>query len=517
MLKRFLKNSPWDAYSLFIILTFSLLQILRWRIFPQFMDIYYHLETVWGFIRAGGYSGWDFWQYAPVGRIHTYPPFFHLVLVFLVKLGINKIILAKLFEAFLPVLFLITLWHFIRKYYNSRLAFFVLLSLSSSFSFNMSLTNYLAATLAIIIGLLAVGQLLEKNSLRSLLLLSLCFYTHIGVSFFFAIGIILFALLDREHKECGWIVFLSAIFLSMPIILKQLAGLKYISIFGISNENYSCEFKTIEYLLAFLGIFICWRRAGKYKLFLCLFLASFIFLSYPYRFFSAQGYLPLILLSGLALDTIYEKFSKKETYWRYLPFFLGIYLLFFSCTILMVRQEKINSIGYKINFADSALTKMLLPEWNERSRLISIWLPGEYTHMAQLIKEYSREDDIVYSSIYYLGVCFASISERATANSLFPEIGASKRFDRLAASKIIITLQDDDPAWINYIVNKYNLVKKGESRLFVLYQNLSCQDKAKIGKATVNFWQIGLMGLAFMLLFWAGKVIRPERIFSLIK
>ena len=90
------KIFPWDFYSTIIIAMFSLTQIFRWMILPRSMDIYYHLLTAWGFIQSGGYSGWDFWEYAPVGRMHIYPPVFHIVLAFLIKLGMNKIILAKI-------------------------------------------------------------------------------------------------------------------------------------------------------------------------------------------------------------------------------------------------------------------------------------------------------------------------------------------------------------------------------------------------------------------------------------
>ena len=73
-----LREFNWNFFSWSLIAIFCLLQVLRWQIMPQFMDIYYHLSCAWGFIQAGGYSGWDFWQYAPVGRTHIYPPVFQI-------------------------------------------------------------------------------------------------------------------------------------------------------------------------------------------------------------------------------------------------------------------------------------------------------------------------------------------------------------------------------------------------------------------------------------------------------
>src|SRR3989338_2092984 len=107
------KNIPWNLYSAVIIAIYAMLQVIRWPILPQFMDIYYHFLTAWGFNQANGYSGWDFWQYAPVGRTHIYPPFFHIILAFIMKAGISMTVLAKLCETVVPVIFIITLWLFV--------------------------------------------------------------------------------------------------------------------------------------------------------------------------------------------------------------------------------------------------------------------------------------------------------------------------------------------------------------------------------------------------------------------
>ncbi len=116
MLRESLKiEDPWVYFSWVIIAAFGLLQLLRSVVLPQFMDIYYHLQVAWGFLQSGGYSGWDFWEYAPFGRPHIYPPLFHILLALLMKLRFSAILLAKLFESAAPVLFLAVLRYFIKK------------------------------------------------------------------------------------------------------------------------------------------------------------------------------------------------------------------------------------------------------------------------------------------------------------------------------------------------------------------------------------------------------------------
>jgi hypothetical protein len=54
------------------------------------------------------------------------------------------------------------------------------------------------------------------------------------------------------------------------------------------------------------GILFALKAKGKNYLFVCLFLASAIFLIYPHRFFQGEGYLPVIMLSALALSGVWD-------------------------------------------------------------------------------------------------------------------------------------------------------------------------------------------------------------------
>ncbi len=198
MINKHLDNIPWNFLSKAIIISLLVLQSIRWLILPQFIDIYYHLLTAWGFIQAGGYTGWDFWQFAPAGRPHIYPPLFHLALAGFIKAGISPVILAKLCESLIPVAFLVTLWKFIKNNYGDELAFFVALVFLSSFSFYMSLINHIPATISLILGILSLGQLFKQKLLRASILLALCFYTHIGISWFFAVTFVSWGILSKE-------------------------------------------------------------------------------------------------------------------------------------------------------------------------------------------------------------------------------------------------------------------------------------------------------------------------------
>jgi hypothetical protein len=495
MTDRYFKNLNWDSFSRLLIMVFALLQVMRWRILPQFMDIYYHLSTAWGFLQAGGWSGWDFWQYAPVGRIHIYPPLFHLLLVFFLKLGVSPVTLAKGFETVTPVLFLCTLWFFGRRNFGQRFAFFTLLFAGAAMSFYMNLVNHIPATLAIIFGLYSLDQLLCAKTARSVFLLALAFYTHIGISWFFLIGIIVYGALDKERRGVSFKVAGYACAVSLPIIFTQLVALKAVSHLGVDlPETHMCRIKLIEYALALCGLAAIFKLHPKYRLFVGLFFAGFIFLSYPYRFFSAEGFLPIIFLAALGLEVIIEACGRSKKSYLKSGVAVCAALTFFSSPALIAnRPAAAHKTTYKVSWFESAFTALLLPGLKTEGLSDSIWFPEEYLPACEFIQAHSRPDEILYSSINILGVAFSGIAGRATSNGLLPEIGPAASFDPIASSTIVVMAKDEDPGWVAAAENRYGLVKIGEGKLFSFYRNPHCQAKMKVRAALIPFWVIGMV------------------------
>ncbi len=475
-------NSRWGFYSLVAITIYAVLQLMRWRIFPQFMDIYYHFLTAWGFIQAGGYSGWDFWQYAPVGRVHMYPPLFHLFLAVLMKMGVSIIFLAKFFEAVSPVLFLLALWSFIKNNYNERLAFFVIIAFSSSFSFYLSLINHVPATIGLIFGIFALGRLLKGKLMSCAFFLALCFYTHIGVSWLFIFTVVVYGIINRGLFKASLKIALVAIVLAAPVLIKQVTSLQFIKAVGFNlSETYICQIKIFDYILAVLGIFAVRAMDRRYRLFIALALASLIFALYPYRLFSAEGYLPVILLSAVFLYYLYNRSLEKagKRYMRRLLICIIGFILLVSPTVAMDKPNGQAKVEYSLKLFDSAFLGMLF------ARGESIWFPEQYEEVVNLIKHSSDTDDIIYCTINITGITLASLSGRATANALLPEIGPSARFDPYEVSRIIIFAKDDPETYVEQIVSKYGLRKIGENKMFIVYERGSGFSKAIFRKASV--------------------------------
>ena len=493
MTGRYFKNLSWDSLSRLLIVAFAVLQIVRWRLLPQFMDIYYHLSTAWGFVQAGGWSGWDFWQYAPVGRIHIYPPFFHLFLAVLLKLGADPVILAKVLETAVPILFLGVLWFFGRRNFGARFAFFTLLLSGASMSFYMNLVNHIPATLAILLGLCGLDQLLRARCARAVLLLALAFYTHIGISWFFFIGIVLYGVLDKERRGLSFKVAWYALLASLPIVFVQLAALKKVSHLGIDlQESYMCRIKLIEYALALCGLLAAFKLQAKYRLLAALFFAGFIFLSYPYRFFSAEGFLPVVLLGAGGLEVLSRACEASRRGYLKAGAAVCAALIFFASPALVAKRPAASQkTSYRLSWFESAFTAVLLPGLKAEGLSDSVWFPADYLPACAFIKAHSRPDEILYSSINMLGVAFSGIAGRATSNGLLPEIGPAAAFDPIASSAVIVMARDEDPAWVAAAENRYGLTKVAESKLFTFYRNPHCQERMKAKAALVPFWAIG--------------------------
>ena len=499
------KNFSWDFYSKAIIAVFVLFQLMRWSMLPQYMDIYYHLHTAEGFLKAGGYSTWDFWQYAPVGRPHIYPPFFHIILALLMKIRLSPMFLARFFEVLTPVAFLIVLWNFIRKSFDNRLAFFVLLASFSLFSFCLSLSNNIPAALALIFGIIAFDQFFRKGAWRALIFFTLMFYTHIGVSWFFIFTLGFYGLFNSHARQKCLGLLSASIILAAPILIREFNLLINNPAIGFGlNEKYFSKIKVIDYLFAAYGLILIVKIKGRYRIFVSLLAASLVFLIYPYRFFPAEGFLPVILLVGVAFTHLFDKFKLAKKRIKIISALVLIYFVFLSPTVSVNKDEAGGKLNFNLNLYDSAFYNILF------ARGTSPWFPEEYSSASSIIEENSQEDEIIYSTINPVGVILGSISQRPTANALLPEIGPATQFDPLLNAKIVIFAQDDRPGLINYAIEHYKLKKLGENKLFILYINPAKLESAKVSKAALPFWVIILIGLGVILLLWKSRKLSKK-------
>ncbi len=496
----------WGFFSFSIIVSFFTLEVIRFSILPRFTDTYYHLLTAWGFIQAGGYVGWDFWQYAPVGRIHIYPPFFHLILALFIKAGVAPLILGKLFELVIPSLFLITLWYFVKGNFSARLAFFALFLTTSFFGFYFNLHSHLTSTLAMIFGLLALGAFLKKKLPAAVIFLFLCFYTHIGTAWFFAATLLIYGCLNKEGRRAAILALAGALFLSSPVIFKELTGISRLSCLGFElYEKYLVEFRPLEYLLAGWGLALMVKNKRWNYFFLSLLLAGLLFVVYPYRFFVFEGYLAVILLAAMGLEDLYQRaVAFKKKYLKLALALLLVFIFLVSPSVVIKKQFSRGKLSFGILLLDSAMVRLaLIRDYNDAK---SSLFPEDFLAAAEFIRRNCRPQDIIYSNLDIVGAALGAMSGRATANALLPEIRASAKFEPLETSKIIIITKDENEADLTVMVKKYQLEKIGENRLFNFYRNPRTTAKMQLKRASLPFWVIAIIALIIMTAWGFGRL-----------
>ena len=104
------KEPSWTSYSALLLILFLFFQITQWPFSPKFLDAYYHLAVMKGFEEAGGYVTSAFWEYAPAGRPHLYPPALHILMLSFYKLGLSAISVARLVDLAAYPIFLFAFW-----------------------------------------------------------------------------------------------------------------------------------------------------------------------------------------------------------------------------------------------------------------------------------------------------------------------------------------------------------------------------------------------------------------------
>jgi hypothetical protein len=485
------KPVHWDFLSLLVLASCAVLQIVRWPMFPQFMDTFYHLHTAWGFNLAGGYSSWDFWQYAPVGRPHIYPPFFHIALALILKTGMPQIILAKLLEVTLPIILLASVWRLCRKRFGDDFAFWTSIAFVSSFGFFSSLANHLPSTSAFILGTLAVERMWRRDVLRAALLLGLIFYTHIGMAWFWALVMVGWGAVEKKSRRHTLLAVAMALVMAAPFLFAQAAGLAHIARMGYKlNESLALQLKPFNILLAVPGLILAIRRK-EYRFFLCVLLATLVFLPYPFRLVSAEGFFAIILLNAAALRAAWQKCSSDRVGRAVLTCAVCA-LAVLSPTIARTPPVHGQKTYWKMEWFDSAPAGTLLAKGQQ------LWMPQQYVEAAQVIRQNTGSRDILVSSLDMFGVILAVVSGRPTANALLPEVKASRRFDSLAVSRMIVIPKDEDAGVVESAVREYNLEKIGENKFFLFLLNPSAQGSMLVRRATVG-WPV----ILFCLGIWA--------------
>jgi len=500
--------SGWFIGSLAIIVLFIIILAINWEWFPIFLDLYYHASVMMGFEQAGGITLHDFWEYAPVGRPHLYPPLLHVIMLGLLKLGISPINIMRIVSVSTFPLVLFTIWYIVKSFYSERQAFFTVLCASIPYTFFLTLVNAVPASLALIILLLLFYSIEKKKVFAGILLLGLSFFTHAAFPWISIIAIVSYGLFNRGNIKSIMLIVVGGTLVGSPWIIHMFNN-KYYFLAVSSYENRFLEVNLFIYILAIVGIFLSIKKKGKFIFPLVLLLAMLpMLINYRYRFLCGQGLLPLSLLAGLGLDGFYQRmghFAKNKRLnlpnLQLLIALLIFYILTFFTPTLSYNGEKID-----FKWGDSTLTNLThIRKIDLRGNELTIYSEKYINELVNIIKANTDPDGIIYCNYSYAGGMLSALSGRAASSGMLREIKAPQDFNPILCAALIIwikELEDANQKNINLVANKLKLRKVDETDIAYIYKNLNRTAKIEITQAFVK-----TPILFLVLLVWSFLVI----------
>ena len=458
---KLLDKYKWDIYFWVLFIFIVIFQIGNSFRYPQFLDEYFHILRGKSLEYWGGFPLTEYFELAPVGRPNLYPPLYHLLLLFLHKLGVDWLQASKIMSIIVVPFFCVVYFYVLKKMVSSCAGFFFVLVSFSTHSFFLSLVNNIPATLSLVWMILAFYFMNREKICASAVFLSLSFYTHPFLGYLVLFSLLLYSIfLFRK----GLRAILWGLILSAPFIYHQF---RYIE---LVNWQPLYESKTLEFnifiILSFLGglRFVCKNK--RYLYFVILVILSVLSMGgggYFYRLLSSQGLVGVILISSIFLDKSVSFIPKESR--KFLATLIIFSIFFLLNSSIVIKDKSVKFSLFESTF-DNLFKKSL------KSASLSIWFPKYYLPVKKVILRHTQENDIIYSNIPALGVLFSCLCGRPTTCALFREVGPFYEFDRIENASLCVILKSAS-FWENienldkFAERNFKLV--GENELFYIF------------------------------------------------
>lgn len=438
------------AIALIILLSLSATFPLYGRFsYPLSWDIWYHMRIVENF--SNGYFFFDPVSFGPLGRVHTYPPLFHILFLVVYKLlaniGLSIMDTARLLPSLLFPLSAISMFLLINKFYGKEVAllssFFVIIIPAS---LDRGIIGSPQSLALVLIPLGFLTYLLGLNNKKYLYvsggLSAAIFYTH-GLSFIvFFLSILLFTiLLSVSKKELKlkefFIMSIVTIILSSPLIVHLTlngiaSNIPYGGIFKISF--YPVKLGYITMALAIPGtIFLILRKKEEDLMLLSWGIMAFLLSRnyllgldlLPFRFIEFLAY-PIAFYCAFALF----EFTKEKRKEAVIAAIIGVMIIssftaaeYVSKVKPMLGDEEYSAFMYlnkntlqnDFTVASSWFTSPILGKVSERKTVEGGYASGSWDYV-------KRSNDIksLYSGNYSVldtyNIKFVYIGPQEVAN-----------------------------------------------------------------------------------------------------
>ncbi|MDP3722120.1 MAG: hypothetical protein Q8R91_01305 [Candidatus Omnitrophota bacterium] len=476
----------WGA--LISLLSVTVLWCARWPSFPVFLDPYYHALVAQQIVDAGGPITYEWWQSAPAGRPHLYPPVLHVVLAGLLKAGCPPLVVLRLITACLVPLLLLSVYLVMRRLFTASTALCALWMALVPFAWVIHIGGTLASGVALVELLWLLVALAEQRVVAATCLLGLLMYTHLGIPWIAVATFVWGGLLGvwgrsraRLLSVCGGIL------LGAPWLF-HLA--RHLSAFHVTRriENEAMELFPALWLLAAWGAWRCWTRGGTARLLLAL-LLGFGLMAYPFtfRWLTGEGTLPVALLAGVGLEQIAlwgaARWEVPGRAWGWRALLVGLAVLSPS-VVWEVRQP------LRVAWVDSTPFHLMgWPTATEKGKDVHL-ATAKTEQLADVVARVSQPGEILWSNMAYAGGLVALLAHRATSSVMLSEVAPAEPFDPIGAAQWIVWWKVEprpDLPGLAEVVQRYALKEVADTDLARIFHNPAASERARAPTAVVPF------------------------------
>ena len=497
-MRRRLRKNLFDFLSIAFILVLLIFSIIKWFIYPIFVDIYYHMGVMEGFNITGGVVVNSFWEFAPFGRPHLYPPLLHIFMLFLLKLGFKEIFIARFTSFIMFPLTLFTLWYVLREIFDSETALYSVIFLGSLsyFFWQSSVTS--AASLTQIIGLFVWYSIEKNKKFASALLMTLMLYSHLTLSHLYVFSFFLYSFF-KKGKERKFILLsiLVSYILFSPWLFNIISNFEYLNLRSPSMDKLH-YIHIILWIFALFGIFFSVKKKRRYifPLLLLISLAPIIFL-YPDRFWNAHSFIPLSILAGVGLSSL-RRWSEKNlnpTYHKNsicfirIAIFILILSISLSDSILVFGKNKL-----RIEKAPSTIIALITAERGNVSVRgpRGTLLTEENIRLVNFLKENTDEHDTIFIQNGILSNLITGLGKRFGSSGMFHEVKPYRYPKPEDCSIVLIPVSHKTPT--NFLNNNH-FREIGEVSGYKIFKNTDAVPQIEVEKPVIS------TSFAFVLVF----------------
>ena len=494
-------DRPWRFTAGLILIAAAILAAGQWPRFPLFFDSYYHLGVAQGFREAGGVVLHTFWEAAPEGRPHLYPPLFHILCIPELVAGMNPLTVAKLWSWGAFPFLLFVAWIVLSKITTARIACLTLIALATPYSFFLSSVNHLPTTLVLAAGLGILLAIARGRWLAGGILLSLAFWLHAGLPWILVLSLILLSGMAPSFRKTALLIIAVGMAGASPWLIHLFRHLTLIH-FHPRGEDLLLDSPVVLIALGLLGFRRAWTQPGGLSRFYIALAIGFLPMAalYRFRFLSAEGMFPFLLLAGLALDGLVEKIRSR--------WLVGAVL-----ALLLIGTPTLyrSASGLGLAWADTTMSMLSgRPAVFLRPSAQPLFNKRFMGELSARIQAHTKPDELIYCNHPYLGGMMNVLTGRATTNEMLRELTERSRDDEIQAARLILWIKEDTsgrplPA-LEEAVLRHHLVPLGETQIAYLYLNRYASGLRRFQRPVLPGWLgLSLIGLAVGLVVWDLK------------